>query len=104
MSARLAHIVARREALLQRSRAQREQLATEAAALQRSLWFVETAALGARFVTSRPVLLAVAAAGILAFGPRRLFSRGSRFAVVLLSAWRLGRSLRSLTQEQGRAG
>jgi hypothetical protein len=99
MSARLANLVARREALVRKSRAQREHLATEAAALQSSLWFVEPAVRGALFATSRPVLLAVAAAGMLALGPRRLFSRGSRFAVVLLSAWRLGSSLRSLTRD-----
>lgn len=99
MSARLANTVARREALVRKSSAQREHLATEAAVLQRSLWFVEVAVRGARFATSRPVLLAAAGAAMLAFGPRRLFSRGSRFVVVLLSAWRLGRSLRSLTQE-----
>lgn len=99
MSARLAKIVARREELVRKIGAQREQLATETATLQRSLWFVESAVRGARIVTSRPVLLVAVAAAMLALGPRRLFSRGSRVAVVLLSAWRLGRSLRSLTQE-----
>jgi len=99
MSARLANIVARREALVRKSSAQREQIATESAALQRSLWFVEPAVRGARIVTSRPVLLVAAAAAMLALGPRRLFSRGSRLAVVLLSAWRVGRSLRRLTQD-----
>jgi len=99
MSARLSNMVARREALVRQSRAQRERLATEAAALQCSLWFVEPAVRGALFATSRPVLLAAATAAMLAFGPRRLFNRGSRFALVLLSAWRLGRSLRGLTQE-----
>lgn len=99
MSARLASLVARREALLRKSNAQREHLATEAAALQRSLWFVETAVRGARFATSRPVLLAAAAAALIVVGPRRLFSRESRFAVVLLSGWRLGSSLRNLIQE-----
>jgi hypothetical protein len=100
MSVRLQSLVARREALVRQSDAQRQQLAAHAAELRRGLWFVDAAALGVRFAASRPLLVVAAAGTILVLGPRRLLQRGARVAVVILSAWRLGRSLRGLLRER----
>jgi hypothetical protein len=99
MSARLQRLVARREALVRQSDAQREQLAAQAAELRRGLWFVEAAALGVRFAASRPLLVVAAAGTILVLGPRRLMHRGVRVALVIVSALRLGRSVRDLLRE-----
>ena len=96
MSARLKSLVARREALVRQSYTQREGLAAHAAELRRGLWFVEAAALGVRFAASRPLLVVAAAGTILVLVPPRLLQRGARIAVVVLSAWRLGRSVREL--------
>jgi hypothetical protein len=96
MSARLKSLVARREALMRQSGAQREQLATHATELRRGLWFVEATALGVRFAASRPLLVVAAAGTILVLVPPRLLQRGARVALVVLSAWRLGRSVREL--------
>jgi hypothetical protein len=99
MKARLQAIVARREALVRASDSQRELLALQASAAQRTLWFVEPAARAGRTVASHPLLVAVAAGVLVALAPRRLLAGGSRAAVLLVSAWRLGSSLRALRRE-----
>ena len=96
MSHPLKEIVERREALVRASSAQRDLLALDAADVARSLWFVERAARAARLITARPLILAATAGVMLALGPRTVLARGSRTAAILLSAWRLGRSLRSV--------
>lgn len=99
MSAHLQRLVARRQALVRQSDAQREQLAAHAVELRRGLWFAEAAALGVRFATSRPLLVVAAAGTILVLAPPRLLQRGARVALVIVSAWRLGRSVRDLLRE-----
>jgi len=96
MRAHLNEILARREALLRTSAAQREQLAFEAREVQRALWFVEPAARATRFVTSRPLVVVAAAVALVALGPRRVLGHGSRTAMLLMSAWRLGKAVRAL--------
>jgi hypothetical protein len=99
MSPRLQRIVARREALIDACAEQRARLAAQSAEVERALWFVEPAARAVRLVSSRPVLAALAAGALLALGPRRVLARGSRAAVLLVSAWRLGKGLRALVGE-----
>jgi hypothetical protein len=96
MKERLQPIVARREALVGIAAVQRERLAAESAEVERALWFVEPAARALRVISSRPVIVALAAGALLALGPRRVLVRGSRVAVLLVSAWRLGKVVRTL--------
>jgi hypothetical protein len=96
MKERLQPIVARREALVGIAAAQRERLAAESAEVERALWFVEPTARALRVISSRPVIVALAAGALLALGPRRVLVRGSRVAVLLVSAWRLGKVVRTL--------
>ncbi len=96
MKERLQPIVARREALVRIAAAQRERLAAESAEVERALWFVEPAARALSVISSRPVIVALAAGALLVLGPRRVLGRGSRVAVLLVSAWRLGKVVRTL--------
>lgn len=96
MKAHLNEIIARREALLQASAAQRERLAAEAGEVRRALWFVEPAARATRFVTSRPLVVVAAVVALIALGPRRVLGHGSRAAMLFVSAWRLGKAVRAL--------
>ncbi len=96
MSPRLQKVVARREALTRIAGEQRARLAAESADVERALWFVEPAARALRVVSSRTVLVALAAAALVALGPRRVLGRGSRLAVLFVSAWRLGKGVRGL--------
>jgi len=96
MRAHLNEILARREALLRTSAAQREQLAAASGEVRRALWFVEPAARATRFVTSRPLVVVAAVVALIALGPRRVLGRGSRAAMLLMSAWRLGKAVRAL--------
>jgi len=96
MRAHLDAIVARRDALLRTSDAQRERLAAEAREVRRTLWFVEPAARATRFVTSRPLLVVAAVVTLVVLGPRRVLGHGSRAAMVLVSAWRVGKAVRAL--------
>jgi len=96
MRAHLNEILARREALLRASDAQRAQLAFEAREVRRALWFVEPAARATRFVTSRPLLVVAAVVTLVVLGPRRVLGHGSRAAMLLVSAWRVGKAVRAL--------
>jgi len=96
MRAHLNEILARREALLRTSAVQRERLAADSGEVRRALWFVEPAARATRFVTSRPLVVVAAAVALIALGPRRVLGRGSRAAMLLMSAWRLGKAVRAL--------
>jgi hypothetical protein len=98
MSPRLQRIIARREALVDACAGQRARLAADSAEVERALWFVEPAARALRVVSSRPVLVALAAGTLLVLGPRRVLARGSPVAMVLISVWRLGKGLRALVR------
>lgn len=99
MSPRLQRTVARRDALIEACAEQRARLAAESAEVERALWFVEPAARALRVISSRPLLVALAAGTLLVLGPRRVLVRGSPAAVLLISVWRLGRGLRALVRE-----
>ena len=98
MNRRLQRIIARREALIETCAGQRARLAVESAEVERALWFVEPAARALRVVSSRPLLVALAAGTLLVLGPRRVLARGSPAAVLLISVWRLGKGLRALAK------
>ena len=76
MSPRLQRTVARRDALIEACAEQRARLAAESAEVERALWFVEPAARALRVISSRPLLVALAAGTLLVLGPRRVLVRG----------------------------
>jgi len=98
MNPRLERIVARRAALTRLAAEQRARLALQSAEVERALWFVEPVARAARLVTARPLLVAVGAGLALALGPRRMLARGSRAALLMVSAWRLGALVRAIVR------
>ena len=86
MSSRIAEIVSRREALIERAAAQRAQFAAAASGLRPSLWFANLAVRAYRLVKARPLWAALVLGVVAVAGPRRALRWGYRgvtlFAVV----------------------
>lgn len=96
MNARLREIVHRRRLLVAQATEQRGDFAVHAAALRRSLSFVDAAWRGYKHLKSRPVGVAVAAVALAAFGPGRLVRMGYRGGFILMTALRLIKFIRTL--------
>jgi hypothetical protein len=96
MSPEASGIVRRRQALVARSRAQRDRLGAALADVRRSLWLLDGAARGLQLVRARPLLSASVAAAVLLLAPRRLLFAALRGVVFGGTLLRLGRSIRTL--------
>lgn len=94
MNATLHRIAGRRRALVALAAEQRGRLAAEAVLLRHSLSLADLAIKGYRYVKSRPLLVAVAAAVVLMIGPRRLLRVTYRSGLLVPAILRLLRTFR----------
>ena len=98
MSSRISEIVSRREELIVRAAAQRDQLATVASRLRPSLWFANLALRAYRLVKSQPLRAAVILGVLAAAGPRRALHLGYRGAMLFTAVAPLTKLFADLLQ------
>ena len=96
MNGRLREIVRRRRLLVALATEQRGEIALQAAEVRQSLALADLAWRGYRRLKSNPVVIAVAAVGLLAIGPGRLLRTGYRGGLTLLGLLRLIKLFRAL--------
>lgn len=83
MSARIRDIISRRRMLVALAAEQRGRIAAESVVLRQSLSVADTLRRAGRYVKSQPLLVGVAAAGLMVVGPKRLLRLGYRSGLLL---------------------
>ncbi len=96
MSDRLREIVRKRRVLVARATEQRGEVAGQAAALRRSLAYVDLLWRGYRRLKSSPVAAAVVAVGLVAIGPGKLLRVSYRSGLMVVGLLRLIKIFRTL--------
>lgn len=91
MKSHLAELAARREALVERSRAQREEIGSHAARIRGEIGWVATLARAATALRRSGPVIALAAGIVMVLGPSRVLrflGATARYAPVALGAYR----------------
>jgi hypothetical protein len=96
VNTRLDEIAHRRLALVGQAAEQRDRLAAEASDLRQALSMADALRHTGRMLRSRPLAVSLAAAGLMAIGPRRLLRFAYRTGLLLPVAVRLLRIIRTL--------
>ena len=96
MNGRLREIVRRRRLLVALATEQRVEIALQAGEVRQSLALADLAWRGYRRLKSNPVVIAVAAVGLIAIGPGRLLRTGYRGGLTLLGLLRIIKLFRAL--------
>jgi len=95
MSARIRDIISRRRMLVALAAEQRSRIAAESVALRQSLSIADSLRRAGRYIKSQPLLVGVAAAGLMVIGPKRLLRLGYRSGLLLPAILRIVRAVRS---------
>ncbi len=94
MSARIRDIISRRRMLIALAAEQRSRIAAESVVLRQSLSIADSLRRAGRYIKSRPLLVGVAAAGLMVIGPKRLLRLGYRSGLLLPAILRIVRAVR----------
>jgi len=94
MSTRIRQIISRRRMLVALAAEQRGRIAAESVVLRQSLSVADSLRRAGRYLKSQPLLVGVAAAGLMFMGPRRLLRLGYRSGLLLPVVLRIMRAVR----------